>query len=186
MNAIIKYLTSFRLLYIIIGGFCIYLLSASIDLIFIPTLELSEGWCKELVEKKIIYRQVKECVKFSSNIEALKYKHNQSMEKRSSYKMFAFFFSASVFTYFLMWLNPANFFDKKTEFDHNAGALATAVYYGVILGFLMPIIYQELLPPAHEWFPREFIEIRKARVGQILNEIKEVSKYISQDGMAPE
>lgn len=186
MNAFLKYLTSFRLLYIIIGGFCIYLLSASIDLIFIPTLELSEGWCKEWSEKRFIYRQVKKCVTFSNNIEALKYEHNNRMEKRSSYKMIAFFFSASAVTYFLIWLKPANFFDKKTEFDHNAGVITTAIYYGVFLGFLMPILYQELLPPAPEWFPREFIEIRQVRVEKILNDINEISKQISQDRMAPE
>ncbi len=108
------------------------------------------------------------------------------MEKRHSYKMFAIFFSASLVTYLLMWLNPANFFDKTTAFEHNAGLMAIAVYYGVFLGFLMPIIFQELLPPPHEWFPDEFLVIRQARVEQILEGINEMTKFIPQDTMAPE
>jgi hypothetical protein len=187
MNTLLQYLLSFRFLYIIIGGFLIYLLGAAIDLIFIPTLEMSDGWCKNWTEKKVsYYRRVKECTDFRSEMDALIFKHNKTMEKRHSYKMFAIFFTASLVTYLLMWLNPANFFEKKTAFEHNTGVMATAVYYGVFLGFLMPIIFQVLLPPPQEWFPNEFIEIRQARVEQILEEINETAKFDPQDTMAPE
>ena len=186
MNTLLQYLLSFRFLYIVIGGFLIYLLGAAVDLIFIPTLEMSDGWCKNWTEKKVTYRRVRECTDFRNEIDALKFKHNKRMEKRHSYKMFAIFFSASLVTYLLMWLNPANFFDKTTAFEHNTGMMATAVYYGVFLGFLMPIIFQELLPSPHEWFPNEFIEIRQARVEQILKGINEITKSIPQDKMAPE
>jgi len=186
MKTLIKHLLSFRFLYIIIGGFLIYLLGAAVDLIFIPTLEMSDGWCKNWTEKKVIYRQVRECTDFRSEIDALKLKHNKRMEKRQSYKMIAIFFSASLVTYFLMWLNPANFFDKSTAFEHNAAMMTTAVYYGVFLGFLMQILFQELLPPPHEWFPDEFLMIRQARVEQILKGINEMTKFIPQETMAPE
>ena len=116
MNILLQYLLSFRFLYIIIGGFLIYLLSAAVDLIFIPTLEMTDGWCKNWTENKVIYRRVRQCTDFRNEIDALKYTHNKMMEKRQSYKMFTIFFSASLITYLLMWLNPAKFFDKTTKF----------------------------------------------------------------------
>ena len=181
-----KYLLSFRFLYIIIGGFLIYLLGAAIDLIFIPSLDMRDGWCNKWAEKKVIYRRIRECTDFRNEIDELKFKHNKNMEKRNSYKMFSFFFSASLVTYWLMWLNPAKFFDKKTAFEHNTGVMATAVYYGVFLGFLMPIIFQEMLPSPLEWFPNEFIEIRQARVDRLMGTINEITRVIPQDTMAPE
>lgn len=186
MSTLVKYLTSFRFLYIIFGGFFLYVLSASIDLIFIPTLEMSDGWCKDWAEKSLLYGKDRECVAFSDEIEERKYHHNKNMEQRQSYKMFAILFSATVFTYFLMWLNPANFFDQKTQFEHTTGVIAVAVYYGIITALIMPIIYHELLPPPHQWFPHEFIEIRQARIEQILNNISEMSEFIPRDEMAPE
>jgi hypothetical protein len=186
MNTLVKYLTSFRFLYIIIGGFLIYVLSASIDLIFIPTLEMSDGWCKDWTEKSMLYKKDKECAAFSDKIEERKYRHNKNMELRQSYKMFAILLLATVFTYFLIWLNPANFFDRKTQFEHTTGVMAVAVYYGIFTGLIMPIIYQELLPPPHQWFPQEFLEIRQARIEQILDNINEISEFMPGDEMAPE
>ena len=186
MNTLLHYLLSFRFLYIIIGGFLIYLLSATVDLIFVPTLEMKDGWCKSWTEKRVIYRKIRECTEFRNEIDALKLKHNKRMENRNSYKMFAIFFSTSLFTYFLMWLNPANFFDEKTAFEHNSGVMATAVYYGVFIGFLMPIIFEASLPPPQEWFPNEFIEIREARIKQIMDEIREMTKFVPRETMAPE
>jgi hypothetical protein len=162
------------------------LLGAAIDLIFIPTLEMDDGWCKNWSEQKIIYRRVKECTEFRNSIDALKFKHNSRMEERQTYKKFTIFFSALLFTYFLMWLNPALFFDKKTAFAHNTGTMAIAVYYGVFLAFLMPIAFEALLPPTHDWFPKEFMEIREARIKQIIEKISEMTKFIPQDTMAPE
>jgi hypothetical protein len=50
---------------------------------------------------------------------------------------------------------------------------------------LMPIICQALLPPPAEWFPQEFMEIRRARVELILNEITEKIQLVSQEGKGP-
>ena len=74
---------------------------------------------------------------------------------------------------------------KKISFKDSSGVLAAAIYYGVILGFIMPIIYHELLPPAIEWFPKEFLEIRQARIELILREILELSELPSQKGLPP-
>jgi hypothetical protein len=63
--------------------------------------------------------------------------------------------------------------------------IATAVLVGVVIGFMMPIICQALLPPAVEWFPQEFMEIRRARVELILNEITEKIQLVSQEGKGP-
>jgi hypothetical protein len=56
---------------------------------------------------------------------------------------------------------------------------------GVVVGFMMPIIFQALLPPPAEWLPEEFLEIRRARVELILNEIAEKVQLASQDGNGP-
>jgi len=46
MHPLIKYLLSFRLLYIVGGGFFFYLLSVFIDPVFIPALQMPENWCQ--------------------------------------------------------------------------------------------------------------------------------------------
>ena len=56
------------------------------------------------------------------------------------------------------------------------GAIATAVFYGIILGFIMPTVFQIILPPPVQWLPEELLEIRDARTEFVLKEIIESSK----------
>ena len=74
-----------------------------------------------------------------------------------------------------MLLNPYSFFDQKITFENYSGAMAAAIFYGVIIGFLLPTVFQALLPSPAEWLPREFYEIQKARTELILKEIMEMS-----------
>jgi hypothetical protein len=107
------------------------------------------------------------------------------MEKRSSQKVVSLFLLASGLTYLLMVLRPALFFEKGDYLRYTTGIIATAVFFGVILGFIMPLIYQALLPPPVQWFPEEFMEIRRARVELILNEIMQRVQLVSQEGKGP-
>lgn len=107
------------------------------------------------------------------------------MEKRSSRKVLVLFLLASSMTYLLMMLRPTLFFDKGDYLSYATGMIATSVLLGVVIGFMMPIIFQALLPPAAEWLPQEFTEIRRARVELILNEITERIQLVSQEGSGP-
>jgi hypothetical protein len=84
-----------------------------------------------------------------------------------------------------MALRPTLFFQKGDYLSYTTGIIATAVLMGVVVGFMMPIIFQALLPPPAEWLPEEFLEIRRARVALILNEIAEKIQLASQDGYQP-
>ncbi len=176
MHPLIKYLLSFRLLYVVMGGFFFYLLSVAIDPIFIPTLQMPENWCQKWMETRIGYQKQMECVEFDNTLNKLKYRHNREMEKRRSDKMIGLFIAASLITFFLMCLNPTNFFGVGVRIENYTGAVATAVFYGVILGFIFPTIYQTLLPPPLEWMPQEFLEIRQARIEFILKTIEKSLK----------
>ena len=92
---------------------------------------------------------------------------------------------AAGITYLLMVLRPTLFFDKGDYLGYTTGMIATAVLLGVVVGFMVPIICQAVLPPPAEWFPEEFIEIRRARVELILNEITEKIQLVSQEGKRP-
>ena len=138
-------------------------------------LDMPEHWCEKWVERRISYRTVEECVEFSDKFQELKYRHNQRMEERFSRKMFGIFLIASFLTFSIMLLSPYKFFDRKVTFDNYTGAFATAVFYGVIIGFLIPTVLQALMPPPIEWLPSEFYEIQKARTELILKEIMETS-----------
>ena len=176
MHPLIKYLLSFRLLYIVGGGFFFYLLSVFIYPVFIPTLQMRENWCQKWIETRSGYQKQKECVEFDNPLDELKYKHNRKMEKRRANKMLGLFIAASVITFCLMVLNPANFFGDGVSIENYTGAVATAVFYGVILGFILPTFYQMLVPPPIEWMPEEFLEIRRARIEFILKTIEKLSK----------
>jgi hypothetical protein len=63
--------------------------------------------------------------------------------------------------------------------------IATAILLGAMLGFMMPVIYQSLLPVPSDWMPQEFLEIRRARTELILNEIAERVQLASQEGKGP-
>ena len=167
---------SFRLLYLVGGGFFFYLLSVFIDPIFIPELPMPENWCQKWIETRSGYQKQMECVEFSNTLDELKYKHNREMENRRTNKMLSLFIAASVITFLLMILNPSKFLGAGVSIENYNGAIATAVFYGVILGFIFPTIYQTLLPPPTEWMPGEFLEIRQARIEFILKEIKQLSK----------
>ena len=176
MNPLIKSLLSFRLLYMIGGGFFFYLLSVFIDPLFIPALPMPENWCQKWIETRVGYQKQKECVEFGNTLDELKYKHNRDMEKRRTNKMIGLFIAASVLTFFLMLLNPSNFFGDGVNIENYTGAIATAVFYGIILGFILPIIFQILLPSPMEWMPQEFLEIRQARIEFILEKIVNLSQ----------
>ena len=107
------------------------------------------------------------------------------MEKRSGQKVLFLFLLASGLTYLLMVLRPTLFFEKDNYLKYTTGIIATAILMGVVLGFMMPIIYQALLPAPSEWLPQEFMEIRRARTELILNEIAETIQLASQEGKGP-
>jgi hypothetical protein len=86
MHPLLKYLLSFRLLYIVDGGFFFYLLSVFIDPVIIPTLQLPENWCQKWIETRSGYQKQKECVDFNNPLDELKYKHSREMEKRRANK----------------------------------------------------------------------------------------------------
>ena len=185
MNFLEKHIQVFLLVYMLIGGFAFFLLSVTIDTIFVPTVEQPEGFCEDWTERALRWYRAQDCVKFKSYLEELKYKHNKRMERRSSQKVLFLFLLASGFTYLLMALRPTLFFQKGDYLSYTTGIIATAVLLGVVVGFMMPIIFQALLPPPAEWLPEEFLEIRRARVELILNEIAEKIQLASQDGYQP-
>ncbi|UCD82793.1 MAG: hypothetical protein JSW26_15575 [Desulfobacterales bacterium] len=176
MNSLIKYLLNFRLLFIILGGIFFYLLSAILDPIFIPTLDMPGTWCNKWIERRISYRNQEECVEFTNKLDELKYRHNQRMENRRTHKMFGLFLAASALTFLLMVLKPVYFFGEGVPLENITGVIAVAVYYGVIIGFIMPTIYQLLLPPPLGWLPREFSDIQQARIDFIIKSINESAK----------
>lgn len=185
MNFFEKHIQVFLLVYMLVGGFAFFLLSVTIDTIFVPTVEQPEGFCEDWTERALRWYRAQDCVKFKSYLEELKYKHNKRMERRSSQKVLFLFLLASGFTYLLMTLRPTLFFKKGDYLSYTTGIIATAVLMGVVVGFMMPIIFQALLPPPAGWLPEEFLEIRRARVELILNEIAEKIQLASQDGNGP-
>lgn len=185
MNFLEKHLQLFLLFYLLIGGVFFYLLGATFDTIFVPTIEQPDGFCEEWTERAFRWHRTQDCVKFKNHIEELKYKHNKRMEKRSSVKVLFLFLLASCVTYLLMVLRPTLFFDRGDYLGYTTGMIATAVLLGVIIGFMIPIICQALLPAPAEWFPEEFMEIRQARIELILNEIMEKIQLGYREGKGP-
>lgn len=185
MNLLERHVRLFLLFYMLIGGFSFFLLSITIDTIFVPTVEQPEGFCEGWTERAFRWYRTQDCVKFKNHLEEIKYKHNKRMEERSSQKVLFIFLLASCLTYLLMALRPTLFFEKGNYLSYTTGIIATAVLLGVVLGFMMPIIYQALLPPPSEWLPEEFLEIRRARIELILNEIAQRIQLASQEGNGP-
>lgn len=175
MPEFLKFFLRFRFLYVLFGALFFYLVSITFDLIFIPMLEMPEHFCEKWVERKITYRTQKQCVEFTDEVQNLKYLHNQKMEKRTANKMFFIFLIASMLTFSLMLLSPHRFIDQKITLENYTGAMTTAIFYGVIIGFLLPTVFQALMPAPAEWLPNEFFEIQRARTELILKEIVELS-----------
>jgi hypothetical protein len=176
MDSLIKYFLSFRLLYIIGGGFSFYLMSVLIDPIFIPVLPMPEDFCKKWVETRSGYQRQTECLEFGSKADELKYRHNRKMEHRQANKMIGLFIAASTLTFLLLLLNPSLLFGSEVNIENYTGAVATAVFFGVVIGFVLPTFFQITFPPADDWLPRELLEIRRARVEFILKKIAHLSK----------
>jgi hypothetical protein len=185
MNFLEKHVQLFLLFYLLIGGVFFYLLGATFDIIFVPAIEQTEDFCEEWTERAFRWHRAQDCIKFKNQIEELKYKHNKRMEKRSSRKALFLFLLASGGTYLLMALRPTLFFDRGDYLGYTTGMIATAILLGVVIGFMIPIICQALLPAPAEWFPEEFMEIRQARVELILNEITEKIQLVSREGKGP-
>lgn len=171
MKEFLSYFYSFRLLYLIFAGLFFFLVSLTFDLIFIPKLDMPGDWCKEWEQKKIGYQTMDECVEFKTDLDELKYHHNQKMEKRQAAKGHGLFLSATLLTFLIMVLSPGKFVEHNITFKNYTGAVAIAVFYGVIIGYLLPVALEAMLPPPKEWLPNEFYEIRQARIEYVLKEI---------------
>jgi hypothetical protein len=138
MNFFEKHLQFFLLFYLLIGGVFFYLLGATIDTIFVPTVDQPDGFCEEWTERALRWHRAQDCIKFKNRIEELKYKHNKRMEKRSSRKVLFLFLLASGVTYLLMVLRPTLFWGGYGFCDaHNlpgisapAGGMVSARIYG--------------------------------------------------------
>ena len=74
-------------------------------------------------------------------------------------------------TFLIMLLSPGKFIDHKITLKNYTGAVAIAVFYGVIIGFLLPVALEAMLPPPKEWLPNELDEIKQARIEYVLKEI---------------
>jgi uncharacterized membrane protein YbhN (UPF0104 family) len=185
MNFLENHNRVFLLSYVLICGFFFFLLSVTIDTIFVPTVKQPEGFCEDWTERALKWHRVQECRKFKSGLEELKYKHNKRMERRSSQKVLFLFLLASCFTYLLMTLRPTLFFQKGDYLSYGTGVFAAAVLLGVIMGFMMPVIYEAILPSPEKWLPKEFLEIRRARIELILNEFAEKIQLASGEGSGP-
>ena len=185
MNIIEKHIQLFLLLYLLVGGFFFYVTSVTIDIIFVPRVQQTDGFCQEWTERAFRWHRAQDCVKFVNYLEELKYKHNKRMEKRSAQKVLFLFLLATGVTYLLMVLRPTLFFEKGNYLRYTTGIIATAVLMGSVLGFMMPIIYQALMPEPAEWLPHEFMEIRRARIELILNEIAERVQLTAGEGKGP-
>ena len=176
MMQFLKYFLSFRFLYLLLGGVFFFLISITFTIIFIPRLDMPENWCKKWQTSNIGYRSQEECVEFSAEVDKLKYHHNQKMEKRLSGKTYGMFIAATLLTFLIMLLSPGKFIEHRITFENYSGAVAVAVFYGVIIGFLLPVLFEVILPPTETWLPEEFFEINKARVEwvekQIMIELK--------------
>ena len=163
---------SFRLLYLVFAGLFFFLVSITLDPLFIPMLDMTGDWCEKWDEQKIGYQIMNECIEFKTELDELKYQHNRKMENRQATKMHGLFISATLLTFVIMLLSPGKFIDYKITLKNYTGAVAIAVFYGVIIGFLLPVALKALLPPPTEWMPNEFYEIKQARIEYVLKEIK--------------
>ena len=171
MNPLIKYLMNFKLLFMAVGGVVFYLISVFIDPIFIPNLPMPENFCQKWIETRSGYQQRTECVEFSNSRDQALYEHNRRMEQRRANKMIGLFIAASIITFLLMLFNPPVFFGPGVKIESYSGAIATAVFFGITMGFLLPTVLQMFLPPPQEWLPRELLEIQDARIEFVLKEI---------------
>lgn len=171
MKEFLKYILNFRFLYLIFAGLFCFLISITFDVIFIPTIDMPDNWCQKWHEIKTGYRTQEECLEFTTRPDELKYRHNQKMEKRHTGKTSGLFIGAAVLTFLIMLLSPGAFVEHKITFENYTGAFAVAVFYGVIIGFLLPVVFEAVLPSPEEWLPGEFYEIRKARIEWVLKEI---------------
>ena len=171
MKEFLSYFYSFRLLYLVFAGLFFFLVSITFDFIFIPTLDMPGDWCEEWEAKRIGYQTVDECVEFKTELDELKYHHNQKMEKRQTTKVHGLFIFATLLTFLIMLISPGKFIDQKITLKNYTGAVAIAVFYGVIIGFLLPVALEAMLPPPKDWLPSEFYEIKRARIEYVLKEI---------------
>ena len=171
MKEFLSYFYSFRLLYLVFAGLFFSLVSITYDPIFIPMLDMPDNFCKKWDERKIGYRTDEECVEFSADVDRLKYQHNRKMEKRQTTKVHGLFIFATLLTFSIMLLSPGKLIDYKITMKNYTGAVAIAVFYGVIIGFLLPVALEAMLPPPKEWLPNELYEINQARIEYVLKEI---------------
>lgn len=156
--------------FLIIGGFLLYIIAATISSFLIIVLPLGEDWCLDgdyLQVSEDEYEYV--CFEFKNELEEFKYYHNMEMAKRNKYVyiisfLIAYLLTSFCFCFIPKWRNKIS----KEVFRKN---LLISAGVALAITFLGPLLFGFILPPPAEWFPSIFRDMHNEKVDNLLRYI---------------
>jgi hypothetical protein len=154
--------------YLMIAGLLFFVLHTFLQVVFIVTVPMEEGWAVQTEEYDTAGGTETMVTEFLDEYEEAKYYHNLSMLERNKYLIGTEFVLGAALTFLLF-----HFIQKwKTggdSEDHEKTFLILMLSFGVSI--VMPLIFSWILPPPVEWFPSYFRELNDTLVNAELDRI---------------
>lgn len=154
-------------LIIIFLGFVFYCTDAIFSTIFFPELPQDDDWCINL-EIPQTESDNEYCKQFKNEFEQLKYYHNLKISEWHLYFTMVCCALVMLFSGYIARKNK-----NSTRFFSQEGAWFAM---GVLIIYL-PFIFNWILPPPIEWFPKTIKQFSEARKNELLLELKEISEF---------
>jgi len=136
-----------HLLFLLVGGFLVYLANATASAFFIVSLPQADGWCLEYVDEV-------GCADFTNGLEEEKYYFNKEMLDRNQWLV--------VGTIAFAFLLTLKAFPKKAG-QENADRWGMLIVTACLAGILVPALFSFVLPAPARWFPALISEVADAR-----------------------
>jgi hypothetical protein len=155
--------------YLVIAGFLFYVLHTFLQVVFIVTLPMEEGWAVETEEFDTADGTETVVTEFKDEYEEAKYYHNEQMLDRNKYLIGAEFALGLGLTILLFHFIPKWKAGgvQKDEPDKPISILFLA--FGITI--IMPLVFSWILPPPVEWFPSYLRELNDTLVNAELERL---------------
>jgi len=156
-------------LYLLIGGFLFYTVSAILSAIFITPIPMDSDWCKDGEVVQIGENDSEFiCFEFKNEWQKSIYYYNQKMIGRNKNLFWLRLFSILIITVFIFYVIPKWKRNLNVEKSKAIGS-SIALSIGIVL--LMPFFFSLILPPPNEWLPKIFEEINDAQINEAIRKL---------------
>ena len=169
------------IIFAIILGLLAYFASALWSAIFIVSVPMDQDAITFAEEIGTTEQKAEYHLDFKNWLEKLKYEHNVRMRNRNRYWVYGLLIAGGLIGWFVFYIVPKwrQTLDIKQD---PTGIAAGGAILGVLVVFIIPMVFSWVLPAPAKWFPKEITDIAMTRQKDALSQLEAKAKYFDEEG----